>query len=931
LGAVIVWYLVISIAGWLSFPLAFHLLPGLHDRGYTFSRALGLLLWGYVFWLLASLGILRNDSTGLLFSLALVVALSLWTLRRASLDELRTWWQAQRRLVLVTELLFLAAFIAWALVRGANPEAVGTEKPMELAFINAILSSPTFPPHDPWLSGYAISYYYFGYVLVAMLAKITATSGAIAFNLGISLIFALSAIGAYGLVYNLLNALLSRGKPVGKPRRAHFTLAALFGPLYALIVSNLEGFLYFLYSMKLFWRRDASGALTSAFWQWLDIKDLNIPPQEQFSHFLDRFWWWWRASRVLQDYDLAGNVKEIIDEFPFFSYLLADLHPHVLIMPFTFLAIALALNIFLTPENGSLGWQRLSINNRTLAWAGILALPLGILFVVRGALALSVARFGLGVLALLFGGGVLVFLRQNISEYGLRILVRSDLGEISLQAQLHIDAPFFLLAAIALGGMAFLNTWDFPFYVALFAAAYALARMLVQGKSLPAVLMDFVWMGLALGVSGGLLYLPFYLGFSSQAGGVLPNLINPTRGAHLWVMFAPLLVPIFAFLVYLGSGRGKRRFLIGGFKLALGFVLLLWILSLLLGVAILIVPGVGALFQSSLAAPAIAPIFQAALLRRFVSLGGWLTLLVLLGLVLSLFLRLKVGEGTSPDAYDQEIEAEPSSQSIDPASPRSLPYAFSTIFALLLILWGTLFVLGPEFFYLRDMFGWRMNTIFKFYYQAWLLWSVAAAYMSVVLFKKLRGRWGAVFSIAWLLVTGMALFYPALSLYSKTNGFRPTTWTLDSAAYLAESSPDEMDAIRWLANAPPGVVAEAVPPSGGSYSQFGRVSEMSGQPAVLGWIGHESQWRGGGLVMGSRQSDLERLYCTRDWSEAQVILDQYAVRYVFIGSLERSNYQPGDGACPLGVVETKFASHIVPVFQQGEVTIYEYNPPRRQE
>jgi uncharacterized membrane protein len=100
---------------------------------------------------------------------------------------------------------------------------------------------------------------------------------------------------------------------------------------------------------------------------------------------------------------------------------------------------------------------------------------------------------------------------------------------------------------------------------------------------------------------------------------------------------------------------------------------------------------------------------------------------------------------------------------------------------------------------------------------------------------------------------------------------------------------------------------------------------------VLGWIGHESQWRGGGSAMGSRQSDLERLYCTRDWSEAQAILDQYSVRYVFIGSLERSNYQPGDGACPLGVVETKFASHLVPVFQQGEVTIYEYNPPRRQE
>jgi len=103
--------------------------------------------------------------------------------------------------------LFLVAFAAWAVVRAANPEAVGTEKPMELAFINAILRSPNFPPHDPWLSGYAISYYYFGYVIIAMLAKFTGTAGGIAFNLGISLIFALSACGAFGLVYNLFECI----------------------------------------------------------------------------------------------------------------------------------------------------------------------------------------------------------------------------------------------------------------------------------------------------------------------------------------------------------------------------------------------------------------------------------------------------------------------------------------------------------------------------------------------------------------------------------------------------------------------------------------------------------------------------------------------------------------------------------------------------
>ena len=68
-------------------------------------------------------------------------------------------------------------------------------------------------------------------------------------------------------------------------------------------------------------------------------------------------------------------------------------------------------------------------------------------------------------------------------------------------------------------------------------------------------LVEFVGMGLAVGISGFLLYLPFYVGFSSQAGGVLPSMAFFTRGAHLWVMFGPLLIPIFIFLIYLWTRR----------------------------------------------------------------------------------------------------------------------------------------------------------------------------------------------------------------------------------------------------------------------------------------------------------------------------------------------------------------------------------------
>src|SRR5215510_12302554 len=74
--AFLAWYVFITLLGWITFPLAYRLFPALGDRGYTFSRALGLLIWGYVFWLFASLGIAQNDIGGLLLGLVVLVALS---------------------------------------------------------------------------------------------------------------------------------------------------------------------------------------------------------------------------------------------------------------------------------------------------------------------------------------------------------------------------------------------------------------------------------------------------------------------------------------------------------------------------------------------------------------------------------------------------------------------------------------------------------------------------------------------------------------------------------------------------------------------------------------------------------------------------------------------------------------------------------------
>jgi len=898
------WYLLVSITGWLVFPLAYRLLPALASRGFALARSLGLLVWGYIFWLLASLGVLRNEPGGLLLALGILAAASAWAGRR-SFAQMAQWLRQEWRLVVSVEVLFLLAFAGMALVRAANPEILGTEKPMELAFINAILRSPTFPPHDPWLSGYAISYYYFGYVLVAMLARLAGTTGGVAFNLGVSLVFALSALGAYGVVHDLLSVYALQSKAKAIISTGYKLWLSLLGPVFVLLVSNAEGFLHVLHTRGLFWRMNDSGELSSSFWRWLDILDLNQPPAQPFAWIPTRFWWWWRASRVVQDYNFSGAPLEIIDEFPVFSYLLADSHPHVLAMPFAFLAMGLALNLFLSPASSPIRWLRTRISYQAQAWIAALLFVSGIVCAWFGLSTLSLRLAVLGLAGMIVGGVLFVRIPAVEGQGRLRMFLRRTPGESDVGLSLYLDSLTLLLYALVLGGLAFLNTWDLPFYLVLFAGAYTVRRWLLPGEtahySIGRALVDFASAMLALGAISILLYLPFYLGFSSQAGGIIPNLIFPTRGAQLWVMFGTLLLPLLAYLAYLWRKHSASSQIRKGFAIAGLFVLGLWVLSWLFALLIIILPGVNTLYLNSLGATGGGELFAESLLRRVSSPGGWLTALFLLGLAVGLLLSARPPKTLPEDR----------SSMLSPAH----------VYTLLLVLLGTLLVLGPEYFFLRDQFGWRINTIFKFYYQAWLLWAIAAAFGSAALMLSLSRLWGILFRVGLATVLLVGFTYTTLSVWSKTNGFRPEQgFTLDGTAYLDRQYPDDAAAARWLWTAAPGVVAEAV---GGSYSEYARVATWSGLPNVLGWPGHESQWRGGAREMGSRQADLERLYCTRSWEEAQQILSKYDIRYIYIGNLERSSYVPNQGSCPSGLSEDKFWQNLRQAFQGGSVTIYD--------
>jgi YYY domain-containing protein len=856
------WYVAVQVFGLAALPLCLRLFRHLPDRGYGVSKPLGLLVAGWAFWLLTTFGWLHNTAGGILAVLVLLavagLALTINSTTRPP-DHATTGppghlsWHT----ILATEAVFALAFVAWCLVRAHQPriQTAGGEKWMEIAFLRAILRSDTFPPHDPWLSGFAISYYYFGYVIVAMLTRLAAVPPAIAFNLGIATLFALTCTGAFSLVYNLV-ASESKLNPKGFLKPLGFSLGlALVGPLLVAVMGNLEGLLEVLH---------ARGVGPAAAWAWLDIDRIDEPPVPfaQGSWAPTRFFWWWQASRVLQDYTPWGAEQHVIDEFPAFSFTLGDMHPHVLALPFVLLAIALALNIYrranLEPETFQAEPQAEALRAKPQAEA-----------------------------------------------WNLKLLRRT----VSLPLR-----PWELLTyALCLGGLGFLNTWDFPIYLFLVVAAYALAhlrithyasRITFHASRITHHVSRFTLLFIALLLPGVLLYLPFWLGFQSQAGGILPNLFNATRLPQFLVMFGPLVFIAAAFVV--GQARRSRvearevakwtAAVALGILGVLAFALLLLVLLIRLGV---VAPqGPAAYLEAWMrggSIPGLEGVVDAparisrSLLARL--LNPW-TALGLIALLVTIALTL--------------IHRSTASNLQSPISNLQ-----SSNFALLLFATGALLTLGVEYVYLRDIFGTRMNTVFKFYFQAWVLWGVAGAYALAGFIR--RGRVGVVLVAALLIAAGVV--YPVLAIPARAREYGGPP-TLDGTAYLGEVQPDDIAAIAWLNDNVSGapVILEAPGDGYRAYVYEGRVSAQTGLPTLLGWSGHEHQWRGNYDEQARREPDIETLYTSVDADEVLTLVDKYDISYVYVGPVERTRY-PAAGLA-------KFAALMDAVYDSRTVTIY---------
>lgn len=865
--AAVRWWAVLTMLGVIAFPLVYTLLRSLPDRGYAFLKMAGLLVTSYIFWIVGSLGFAANNGGGIVLALVGVAGVSSWVYRRRAAGDqsIFDWIKENRSTILTSEIVFAVVFALWVWVRSQNPSIAATEKPMEFAFLNSIGASPTFPPLDPWLSGYAISYYYFGYIMTSFVARLAFVQEAIAFNLAIAWLVAGTAVGAYGLAYNLI-ATTGRRRPA--------VLLGLVAALAVPIAGNMQIGLELLHGNNI-----GSAAL----WEWLDIRDINSPPDDAGPpRYLTSNWWWWRTSRVIHEYHLSGRPEEGLEpivEVPSFSFILGDLHPHVLALPFAFLSLGVALAWWLnssgpgksTPEQWSAaGWSQR--------------------------------------------------LRLTLAEIGL---------------------PLWLFTALVVGGLSFLNTWDVLIHLFLVLGAYFLgswyrqrnARFLVGRTAL---------VGLALIIPAALLYLPFYLGFRSQAAPpfLLPMLMRPTRLAHYLTIFWIPLSVIIIFLLNLAVRRRFRHWRTGLGLAAALVVALAVLMVLLVWIVAASAPGAGAIGnlagELGLTLPprpetAIAPGWGisalAALLPTILgarAASPWLVLL-LTGLIALVVMALRTG--VDEEALALEGDVSEHEENRFPALP----------FVLLLILTGLLLTLGPEFVYLRDNFGVRLNTTFKFYYQAWVMFGIAAV-VAIDYFWAARESAGqrafaAVATVLYGSALVIGLLFPIYAVQSRSIEYRGPLDsadrqppTLDGLAYLRRYNPSEYEAITWLRDnaltpgmAPP-VVLEAV---GGQYSEYARVSANTGLPTVLGWPGHEWQWRGSDHPEpGRRQPIIEQIYTASDLELVGFLLDQFDVTYIYVGDLEANQYGPS------GL--EKFRDRLDVAFANDRVTIYRWQSPNAQ-
>lgn len=460
--AIFNWWLAIQLIGLLALPLTTWLFRFLPGRGLPWSKAVGLLFVGWAAWLLAMINLVPFGLSAVLVACCVLAGASWYVQRGRTRADLRLALRRGWRSWLAYEVLF--GLVLWAGLQlrmyGLFGSAIHyTEKPMELMLLSSVLNSPTFPPQDFWLAGYSINYYYLGYVLVAVLKLLSGVGLGVAFNLAVATIYALTALGIAGIIATLIGLRFPHNPEAAPGTMCFGTLAAAgLGVILVLAGGNQLGALQRIVgsaqvnllddaqrmavlsqALRRIAPRTVDPATVKGVWdggQFSGSSTLTPMDPTNFDA--------WAPSRAMYDDVGTGIISvdgvqregirqdQVITEFPFFSFYLGDLHPHVLALPFVLLVVALALATLVRstlPIAGTAAFGRIE-----LVFAGLM---LGSLYMLNS---WDAPTYGF-----LYAVALALLVRRMVPERGWRWWVRyaRQLAPVLLTA-LVLFAPFLL-------------------------------------------------------------------------------------------------------------------------------------------------------------------------------------------------------------------------------------------------------------------------------------------------------------------------------------------------------------------------------------------------------------------------------------------------------------------------------------------------------
>ena len=311
------WWIFLFFLGITALPLTTKLFSVFFDKGYAFSKIIGLICLSYIIFVLSTVRILPFTTLSTFGVLIILTTASICMLRKSDmLEQIKNNWKT----FLFEEVLFFAGLLFWSYIKSFQPDIHGLEKFMDYGFINSILRTNYFPAKDMWMSPLSINYYYFGHLMTAVMTRLTFLPSNITFNLMLTSMLGFTFSQGFSLGANLVFFLKKNSSQTIKK----FSLVAA-GLLTALLLT-FGGNLHTIYTFFTPYQNESPVPPTQ-----LVFSPLTFPNQ----------YWYPNATRF---------IYHTIHEFPIYSFVVSDLHGHVLDIPAVLLMIALLLAFFINQK-----------------------------------------------------------------------------------------------------------------------------------------------------------------------------------------------------------------------------------------------------------------------------------------------------------------------------------------------------------------------------------------------------------------------------------------------------------------------------------------------------------------------------------------------------------------------------------------------------